>query len=75
MTLLAGAVPEAREQAEALRAGTADLLAPDNVLHQNSLQVHYASRFVIASEDKFDLAKEMIAKNPKLKEPPGFTVW
>lgn len=75
MTLLAGVVPEAREQAEALRTGAPDQLAPENVVHQNSLQVQYSSRFVIAPDDNFEIAREMIAKNPKLKEPPGFTVW
>lgn len=62
-------------QAEVIEKGIPDLLPPESVDHQNSLQVQYASRFVTAPEDNFELAREMIAKNPKLKEPPGFTVW
>ncbi len=62
-------------QAEVIEKGIPDLLLPENVDHQNSLQMQYASRFVIGPEDNFDLAKIMLEKNPKLKEPPGFTVW
>lgn len=74
MALLAAVAPEARDQAEAMRTGRVDHLAPENVEHQNSLQVQQASRFVISSTNDFTLAREMIKRNPSLKEPPGYTV-
>jgi len=74
MALLAGVAPEARAQAEAMRTGRADQLAPENVEHQNSLQVQYASRFVISSTNDFTVAREMIKRNPSLKQPPGYKV-
>lgn len=61
-------------QAEVIENGTPDLLAPENVDHQNSLQVQSASRFVISPTDNFDLAREMIRLHPGLKEPPGYVV-
>ncbi len=63
-----------KQRAEAVRAGTPDLLLPENVTHQNSLQVQYASNYIISSVDDFSRARLMIQKNPRLKEPPGFTV-
>ncbi len=74
MALLAGVAPEARAQAEAMRTGRADQFAPENVEHQNSLQVQHASRFVISSTNDFTVAREMIKRNPNLKEPPGYKV-
>jgi Protein of unknown function (DUF4238) len=74
MALLASVDPEARDQAEALRTGRADQLAPENVEHQNSLQVQCASRFVISSTNDFTMAREMIKRNPSLTEPPGYKV-
>jgi hypothetical protein len=61
--------------AEAIATGNPDLLLPENVEHLNSLQVQYSSRFVISGTDDFELAKLMIGKNPRLKEPPGFVVY
>ncbi len=58
----------------AIDTGTPDPLLPDNVDHVNSLQVQYASQFIVSSIDDFELAKLMIGKNPRLKEPPGFIV-
>ena len=75
MALFAGLAPEALDQVEAMRAGSADLLAPENVEHQNSVQVQHASRFVISSVKDFTVAREMIRRNPKLKELPGYTVY
>ena len=75
MALLAGVAPEARGQAEAMRTGRADQLAPENVEHQNSLQVQHASRFVISSTKDFAVAREMIKRNPTLKELPGYTAF
>jgi len=31
-----------------------------------------AARFVISSTNDFTLAREMIKRNPSLKEPPGY---
>lgn len=61
--------------AEVIDKGIPDPIPPESVDHQNALQVQYASRFVIAPEDDFDLIREMIGRNPRLKELPGFTVW
>lgn len=72
MALLAGVAPEARDQAEAMRTGRADQLARENVEHQNALQVQHASRFVISSNNDFTVAREMIKRNPGLKELPGY---
>ena len=59
---------------EAMRTGRADQLAPENVEHQNSLQVQYASQFIISPTDDFKVARQMIQQNPALKEQPGYTV-
>jgi len=61
-------------QARVVETGEPDLLLPENVDHQNSLQVQYASRFIISPTNDFRLAQEMIKRTPQLKEPPGFTV-
>jgi hypothetical protein len=60
--------------AEVIEKGTPDLLPTESVDHQNSLQVQYASRLVISATDAFEIAKEMIRRNPKIKEPRGFVV-
>jgi hypothetical protein len=57
-----------------MRTGRGDQLAPQNVEHQNSLQVQHASRFVISSTNDFTVAREMIERNPSFREPPGYTV-
>jgi len=59
---------------KAVRTGSPDLLLPENVKHQNSLQVKYSSTFVISSVSDFSLARLMIEKNPQLKESPGYKV-
>ena len=46
----------------------------ENVEHQNSVQVQHASRLVISSVKDFTVAREMIRRNPKLKELPGIPV-
>jgi len=65
---------EILRQAEVIEKGTPDLLLPESVDHQNSLLVQYASRFIMSATAVFDIAKEMIRRNPKVKEPPGFVV-
>ncbi len=42
----------------------------ENAINKNSLQVMYSSRFVYSSIDDFDLAREMIKKNPDFKQGP-----
>jgi len=74
MALLDGVAPEARDQAEAMRAGRADQLTQENVEHQNSLQVQHASRFVISPTSDFTVAREMIKRNPRLRDLPGYKV-
>jgi len=58
----------------AIDTGTPDPLFAENVNHINSLQVQYASPFIMSSIDDFALAKLMIAKNLRLEEPPGFVL-
>lgn len=60
--------------AEAIGTDEPDKLLPENVDHLNSLQVQYSSLFVISVSDDFEMAKLMIGRNPRLKEPPGFIV-
>ncbi|MCH8043291.1 MAG: DUF4238 domain-containing protein [Planctomycetes bacterium] len=57
-----------------MESGDPDLLLPDNVIHQNSLQVLQSSRFVFSSNDNFDLVRLMLARDAKLKNPPEMTV-
>ncbi len=56
--------------AQAVASGDPDPLLPENVTHQNSLQVLYSSRFVFSSNGDFELVKSMITANPQLKCPP-----
>jgi hypothetical protein len=58
----------------AVDAGVPDVLLAENVDHINSLQARYASRFVMSATHDFELVKAMIAKNQRLKEPPGFVL-
>ena len=55
---------------DAVTKGTPLALLPDNVTHQNSLQVKYSSRFVYSSSDDFALVQSMLASHPELKTPP-----
>jgi hypothetical protein len=64
----------ARKVVDAIRTGDPDLILPENVDHENSLQVIFASRFVMSAADDFDLAKEMIRERPHLKQPPRLIV-
>lgn len=66
-------VGELRRLAQAIETGTETLL-PENVEHQNSLQVLYSSRFVFSSSDDFTLATSMLAHNSNLKGPPTLVV-
>ena len=58
----------------ALDAGNPLLFSTDNMLHANSLQVHYAARFVFAPTADFALVREMIEKYPDLRHGPRGTV-
>lgn len=40
----------------------------ENVVNLNSLQIAYSSRFIYASTDDFDLVRDMIKEDPRLKE-------
>jgi hypothetical protein len=58
----------------AIDTGSPDLLLPENVEHQNSLQVLFSSRFAFSGQDDFDLVRSMIAENPQLKHPPEMVI-
>jgi hypothetical protein len=66
-------VGELRRLARAIETG-AETLLPENVEHQNSLQVLYSSRFLFCSRDDFALASSMIIQSPKLKGSPTLVV-
>jgi hypothetical protein len=72
--LVGDLAPEARRETVTRVSSKAHLLAPENVEHQNILQVEHAARFLISSINDFTVAREMINRNPKLKEPPGYTI-
>ena len=50
--------------------GAAIPTPPEVVLNLNSLQVYFSSRFVYCTNDSFDLVREMIRKNPRVKAGP-----
>jgi len=61
-----------RQLVEAFGGNTPYTLDFENVKHLNSLQVFYAERFVFASRDNFDLAREMLKSTPRLKAGPRY---
>ena len=63
-------MPQERSLAQAIKTGQSDDLHPENVAHQNSLQVLCASRFVFSPKDDFDVAEKIIDKNPHRKFHP-----
>ncbi|CAN5475780.1 hypothetical protein BH11PLA2_BH11PLA2_29850 [soil metagenome] len=65
---------EARIRAVSALSSKAHLLASEDAENQNMFQVEHSSRFIISAIDDFKLVMEMIQRNPKLKEPPGYTV-
>lgn len=71
--LFGGMAREERLRAVSTISSKAHPLAPEDVEHQNMFQVEHASRFVISAVDNFTVAREMIKRNPKLKDPPGYT--
>jgi hypothetical protein len=60
--------------ATAFDGHTVHMLAPDEVMHQNSLQVLYAERQVYSRTQNFSLAKEMVAAHPDIKTGPRYTI-
>jgi hypothetical protein len=48
-------------------------LDPDNVVHQNSLQVRSAERFVYCSTHEFSIIREMLDRFPELRTGPRFS--
>ncbi len=63
-----------RELLDHIETGHPMLLAPANVEHLNSRQISGAARFVYANDGAFTLAREMIATDPTLREPPSIVV-
>ena len=47
---------------------------PDNVLNLNSLQVKFSSRFVYSSEDDFDIVRQMIKDDVRVKTGPQWQI-
>lgn len=47
----------------------------ENVNGFNSLQIEYASRFIFSSKENLDFAKDVIRKNPLLKQPSSIKVY
>lgn len=43
--------------------------SPENVINVNSLQVGYSDRYVYSSTDSFELVKEMLCSDPRLRDP------
>lgn len=70
--------PDTREAMETLftgfRTGAPIPFDKANVEFINSLQVGRAERYVYAATDDFELAKDMLAKNPKLLSGPRASV-
>ncbi len=63
-----------RRIADCIATGDPDPLLPENVIHQNSLQVLFSSRFVFCATGDFELVKSMINENPQLKYPAEMVV-
>ncbi len=61
---------ELQQIVDAVTDGTPLALLPDNVTHQNSLQVKYSSRFIYSSANDFALVESMLSSHPELKTPP-----
>jgi hypothetical protein len=60
----------ARPYLTALTTGRGMILSKDNIRFQNSLQVGNAERFVYASTDDFDDAKQLLHDNPRMRAGP-----
>ncbi len=58
----------------AIKSGDAEDLDPENVLHQNSLQVINSSRFIYSAVQDFELVQSMIKQHPHFKYPPEVLV-
>lgn len=63
-----------KEIATAISTGKPLELNSDNVMHQNSLQIMYSSRFIFCSTNDFTLVEDMISKDPTLQKPPEMVV-
>ena len=59
----AQSIESARAFVKVARSGQTSILSSENVLFCNSLQINFASRFVISSENNFSLAKKMTRDN------------
>jgi hypothetical protein len=58
---------------EAIEDGSPLMYKPENVENFNSLQIAWSERFVFSCEEDFSLARQMIAKNPRLRWGPRMT--
>jgi uncharacterized protein DUF4238 len=55
-------------------AGIPTMCSPNEVMFLNSLQVHYADRYLLSSTGEFDLARKMIADNPRYRIGARMTI-
>ncbi|CAO4184813.1 hypothetical protein EEDFHM_04620 [Methylorubrum populi] len=56
-----------RQFLSAIECGTPLIITPDNVLHQNSLQVSHAERYIACKSGEFQTVKAMLNTNPHWK--------
>ncbi len=61
---------QAKDLMHGLESGVLVKSLKENVEFQNSMQVAHSSRFIYSSDSNFDLAQDLINKNPNFKEPP-----
>jgi two-component SAPR family response regulator len=52
---------------EGIKTGTAVPCVEDNVVFMNSLQISWATRFVMSGQNEFGLAKRMLSENPAFR--------
>jgi len=64
-------IARARALLGSIEGGTPDRLSDQELQRLNGLQVGSAARFVYASSEGFDVAREMIRNNPGFKRGPG----
>jgi len=56
------------ELMKGIETGAVVSTVKENVVNLNSLQIAYSSRFIYASTDDFDLVRDMIKEDPRLKK-------
>jgi hypothetical protein len=57
-----------------MTSGTSVKMRPDNVLNLNSLQVKFSTRFVYSSNDAFEIVRQMIKDDARVKTGPQWQI-